>query len=338
MKWLYSLLGAIIIFGLTIQGMNVSRDSLTYLTSADYFHNAKIGLGFTTIFPDHAPLYAMFLGALQWLCGQVTGKQTCLLDINKNSLEVTVTEHPIWARLAGMICFGTLVGLMYSFGREFGGVLSGHVTALLTVLVLPLTHIFTYIWSEALFLPLTVATLYCLYRGLVGKHRVCFWLAAVFAGLCLFTRFLGVAVLLTGMVTMALFYPRRLAMKQTLWMVIACSPLLLYVSIDRVTAPATQGVLSQGWQCVKVGYQDLGPILLLLVVGSLVLRRCRLWWPMGLYVLIYLVLLIGGSSTILIDPIDTRLLVPIYPILILCVSLFIQTYRKKVVSGMAEGR
>lgn len=345
MKWIYSLLGALIIFGLTIQGMNVSRDSLTYLTSAEYFHNAKISLGFRTILPDHAPLYAMLLGGLQWLCGQFTGKQTCLLNINKNSLEVTktghptaVTDHPIWARLAAMICFGALIGLMYSFGRELGGTVSGHVAALLTFLVLPLTYIFTYVWSEALFLPLSVAALFCLYRGLVGKHRLCFWLAAVFAGLCLLTRFLGGAVLLTVLVTVALFYRRRLGIRQLFWMCIASAPLLLYVSIDRVTAPATQGVLGQAWECVKVGYQDLGPILLLLVVGSLILRRCRLWWPMGLYVLIYLALLIGSSSTILIDPIDTRLLVPIYPILILSVSLFVQTYRKKVVSDMAGGR
>lgn len=345
MKWLYSLLGAIIIFGLTIQGMNVSRDSLTYLTAGEYFHNAKIGMGFRTILPDHAPLYAIFLGGLQWLCGQVTGKQTCLLNIDKNRLEVTktghptaITEHPIWARLAAMICFGTLLGLMYSFGRELGGTVSGHVAALLTFLVLPLTYIFTYVWSEALFLPLSVAALYCLYRGLVRRDRTCFWLAAVFTALSLFTRFLGGAVLLTGLVTVALLYRQRYGMRHILWILVASSPLVLYISIDRVTAPATQGVLGQAWECVKVAYQDLGPILLLLVVGSLVIRHCRLWWPMGLYVLIYLAVLVGISSTILIDPIDTRLLIPIYPILILCVSLFIQTYPKKVVSDMIGGR
>lgn len=333
----YILLAISLMTVLTDGGMNLSSDSKTYLVAGNLLRHGKLERATQKVFPDHAPFYPLVLGLAQ----SVTGGTLNVREWGASWRELVVQRVP-WARWVSILGFALTVAGMFLLGWHMDGSFGAHLSAILVLLFPPLVRVFTWVWSETLFLPISVFCLLALF--LYTSKRNALWLifSAVLAGLTFFTRFLGISMILTGAVIVLLTTPNRKQLIYVVpWMVIACFPLLLYLSIDRAM-PATQhGFFHQIYEFLKVCFRDLGSIgvtILLLALLFEIIRwrtagKVRMWWVPALYVFVYGAILVVMSSIISFDPLDShgsRLVVPIYPFLLLLISSTLaELYRTK---------
>ena len=319
---------AILLMGfLTARGVNVSFDSAGYLVGGELFRHGEFGAALDHLLPDHAPFYSLVLASAQFLTGGVLDEED-----RKAKTEFRVRKIP-WASYVSVFGFALTVMGMFFFGWHLGGSFAAHIAAALTLIFSPLVRIFTWAWSETLFLPISVFCLLALL--LYTERRKVSWLilSAVLAGLGFFTRFIGISLVLSG--CLILFLNAR-KLRQLVgaipWVLIACSPGLLYLGVERMTAPAANGFPYQASEFLKVCSRDLAPIGMFVLLLGLVLEVFRrrdnrtvfLWWGVALYVLVYSGMLLAICSSVLIDPLDShdsRLLVPIYPFLLLFIAL-----------------
>lgn len=324
---IYILLAILLMWFLTAGGMNLSYDSTHYLVAGDLFSHGKFKQALDKIFPHHAPFYSLVLASTQLLTGgAIEGK-------DRRPVKKFIVRNVPWARLVVIFGFTLTVMGMFLLGWHSGGSVTAHLSAGLTLIFSPLVNIFTWVWSETLFLPISIFCLLALF--LYTKKRSIFWLlfSAVLAGLAFFTRFIGISLILTGslVVLFVIENPKQLV-RIIPWNLIACSPVLLYLRIHRVTGPAPHGFFYQLLEFLKISLRDFGPIAVLVMVLGLILEvlrwkdgeKVRIWWGVVLYVLMYSGILLIVCSSIWIDPLDShfsRLNMPIYPFLLLFVSV-----------------
>lgn len=344
---LYIFLAFFVVIALNWGGINLSYDSKRYLIGSELFSQKGWDEGMRFILPHHAPFYSMVLAVGQRFYGGNLNTQGFL-----PKPKYIIRDIP-WAEGISILGFVGLVVAMFFFGWHLGGVLVAHFSAILTLLFIPGVKIFTWAWSETVYLPLSIA---CLLMLLLYNKRgglFYFFASAVLAGLAFFTRFLGVSLILAGFLVILFSQHPRLIIpwykdielwgepkvfKGLLWAAIAFLPGLFYLGIDRATGPATHGFLYQFVEFVKSIHRDFAAVGVLVLVLGLFLK-VRLWWGAIAYAGLYSVVIIIVASTVWIDPIGgygdlhpyecSRLLIPIYPIILLYISLvLVRLFRK----------
>ena len=336
---------AILLMGLlTTQGVRVSFDSASYLVAGELFRLGEFGAALDHVLPDHAPFYSMALASAQLLTGGVLDEED-----RKAKTEFRVRKIH-WARVTSVFGFTLTVTGMFFFGWHLGGSFGAHIASGLTLIFYPLVRIFTWAWSETLFVPISLFCLLTLF--LYTKRRKVGWLilSALLAGLGFFTRFIGSSLVLSGCLILFLDArkPRQLV-EAIPWAAIACSPGLLYLGLERLAAPAANGFLYQASEFLEVCSRDLTPIGIFLLLLGLALevfgrrdgRTVLLWWGVVLYVVVYSGILLAICSSVLVDPLDShnsRLLVPIYPFLLLFIALTLSGLYRPGLPQSAAGR
>lgn len=346
----------------TPHGANLSPDSIYYLNVAENLCQGR-GLVYTiglppdqvgaaaplTIWP---PAYPLLLCTLSWVTGSVL----------------------VAARWLSVLAFAGLAVSCLALGRACAGFKVGALAALGVVTSLPMLRVFSFAWTEPLFLFCSVAGWWGMWRAwTVPDHRGRYLVVAgVMWSLAGFTRYLGVVLLLWGalmIVAMPLRRagePRRLRRRYlSLYTLLAPLPLVgwlwqNYALTGYLSGDARLGATASFSQNVRLAAQllrrdfsfslpaayplalyGLCLMLLLLMIGGVVrpgwlssrLRRAhetvaartsgrasawfRLpWWGwLLLYCLAYLSILIFLAGTVPFEPLETRLLSPIYPFL-----------------------
>lgn len=334
---IYVLLAISLMTILTNGGMNLSSDSKTYLTAGNLLRYGKFERAVDKVLPDHAPLYALALGSAQFL----TGGALDVKDWGASWRELVVQRVP-WARWVSVLGFALTVAGMFFLGWRIDGSLTAHLSAILILIFPPVVKIFTWAWSETLFLPISI---FCLLAILLySEKRSVSWLllSAILCALGFFTRFIGVSLVFSGFLIVLLItrsWSRLINIVP--WALIASSPLWLYAGLDRSITPGQHGFFYQMLEFLKVCCRDLGPIGIVILVWGLFFEglrwkaaaEIRRWWCTAVYVLVYSVILVAVSSATSIDPLDghgSRLVVPIYPFLILIISSILTgPYRTK---------
>ncbi len=304
-------------------GINLSYDSKHYLIGSELFSQRGWNEGMAFILPHHAPFYSMVLAAGQTLYTDKLDTEGFL------PMPRYIIRDIPWAEAVSILGFVGLVVTMFFFGWHLGGTLVAHFSAILTLFFLPGVKVFTWAWSETVYLPISIL---CLLMLLLYNKRgglFYFFASAILAGLAFFTRFLGISLILAGFFVI-LFSQLHLRtyLWSLLWAGIAFLPALLYLGIDRVTGPATHGFFYQTLEFVKSIYRDFAIVGVLVLVSGLFLK-VRLWWGAIIYAGLYSMTVIIVASSIWIDPIGgyrdlyphARLLMPIYPIILLYISL-----------------
>jgi 4-amino-4-deoxy-L-arabinose transferase-like glycosyltransferase len=318
-------------------GMNLSSDSKTYLVAGNLLRHGMLERATQKVFPDHAPFYPLVLGLAQ----SVSGGALNVREWGVSWREPVVQRVP-WARWVSILSFALTVAGIFLLGRHLDGSFGPHLSAILALIFPPLVRVFTWAWSETLFLPISIFCLLALFQ--YNRKRNNFWLlfSALLAGLTFFTRFMGISMVLSGAVIILLTTQnRKQLIKVVLWSLIACFPLLIYLTIERAMPAAQHGFFHQISEFLKVCFRDLGSIgvtvlllaLLFEIIRWRVAGKVRMWWGPALYVFVYSAILVVVSSVTSIDPLDShgsRLVVPIYPFLLLLVSSTLaELYRTK---------
>lgn len=329
-----AILGAALVWISTPGGASTSPDSWNYFAAA---RNLLAGEGFTRYTGDPfvlwPPLFPTLIAALIGLA-DLAGRNLHLLDALRVANALTVAATVIAAGL-----------LWWRFLR------SALLVALATLAVAlgyPLIYVAAFAWSEPLFILLGLLALIALDRHLAAPRRRTLLAVAILAGLASLQRYTGAMLIVTGalaLVLLALRVPlRRRLCDAATFAAVAALPLALWLAHNQARAGTLTGERTPSTRTLRaniravydltitwltperfgIGYQAAG----LIAGGALVLglallivreRRGALRWlaglralPLILFAALYTAFVVVSAARVQYDPIDERLLAPLY--------------------------
>lgn len=182
--------GSAILIGLLITqaGPGISPDSTGYISAAENIFSGKgfyIGYGESaypyTVWP---PLYPLLIASLMHL--GFAAEQA--------------------ARLIPIFSFGLLMFPVFFLGREIEGDLTGYLSCIFCLISLTLWKITSFAWTEMPYIFLSAMAILCLVRYWKSnsQNTEIIVLCGVFTALGMLTRYIGVTVLLVGVLTILL--------------------------------------------------------------------------------------------------------------------------------------
>ena len=329
-----AILGAALIWISTPGGVGTSPDSWNYFAAA---RNLLAGEGFTRYTGDPfvlwPPLFPTLIAALIGLA-DLAGRDLHLLDALRVANALTVAATVIAAGL-----------LLRRFLR------SALVVALATLAVAlgyPLVYVAAFAWSEPLFILLGLLALIALDGHLAAPRTRTLLAAATLAGLTSVQRYTAATLIVTGalaLVVLALRAPLRRRLRDAaIFAGVAALPLALWLAHNQARAgtltgeraPSTRTLhanvravydLTVTWltpQQFGNGHQAAGLIVggaLALGLALLIARERRgalrrlaglRALPLILFAALYAAFVVVSAARVQFDPIDERLLAPLY--------------------------
>ena len=329
-----AILGAALVWVSTPGGVATSPDSWNYIAAA---RNLLAGEGFTrhtgAPFVLWPPLFPALIAALIGLA-DLAGYNLHLLDALRIANALTVAATVIAAGL-----------LMRRFLRA---VWVAALATLAVALGYPLVYVAAFAWSEPLFILLGLLALIALDRHLAAPRDRTLLAAAILAGLAALQRYTGAMLIITGalaLVALALRVPARRRLRDAvIFTGVAALPLALWLAHNQARAGTLTGErapsaralpaniravydLTVTWLTPErfgIGYQAAGLIVggaLALGLALLVARERRGAWrwlaglralPLLLFAALYAAFVIVSAARVQYDPLDERLLAPLY--------------------------
>ncbi len=334
----FACFGVAILIGLLITqaGPGISPDSTGYISAAENIFSGKgfyIGYGESsypyTVWP---PLYPLLIASLMHLG----------FDAEQA------------ARLIPIFSFGLLMFPVFFLGREIEGDLTGYLSCIVCLVSLTLWKITSYAWTEMPYIFLSAMAMLCLVRywksDLPKIENI--MLCGVFTALGMLTRYIGVTVLLVGVLTILLKNRSRIKISIyhiTLYGVISSLPIGIWVVRNILLGVPLSGGGRWGsptslteniiftistikrdfvpfihdhivWVVVGIGIVFLfmvGTVWHRDLIKSTLLRYTKDNIIVLLYVSVYLGVLIIMSTLWHFDRINFRLVSPAYPFIIL---------------------
>jgi 4-amino-4-deoxy-L-arabinose transferase-like glycosyltransferase len=221
---LLAALGVVMHLVITAEAMGVTPDSVNYIGAA---RNLMQGRGLTLPFGRLAgepvthwpPLYP-----------------TLLAGLGRTNPDLLTDARLLNAALFGLLIF--LVGYaIRSHTRSFWIPLFG---AFLVLASMDMVDIHVHVWSDALFLLLSLAGLLFLARHLVSSRMGLLVSSAALAALAFLTRYAGVALILAGLVSLLVLdrrsFPARLA-KCLVFAAVSALPMALWLVLGQTARP-----------------------------------------------------------------------------------------------------
>lgn len=327
---LAALLGAALMWISTPGGVGTSPDSWNYFATA---RNLLAGEGFTRYtgepFVLWPPLFPLLIAALLGL-GDLAGQHLHLLDALRvaNALTVAATVMITAILLRRLLRPAWLAAL----------------ATLAVALGYPVIYVASFAWSEPLFILLCLGFLVMLDRARQTPAMRPVLVAAVLAALASLQRYTGAVLIAVGGIWLVLGQgvPLGARLRRAFaFATIAVLPLALWLIDNQIRAgtftgeraPSTRPLranlravyeLSLTWltpESLIPDYRLAGPIAAGMVgVGLFALIICRRgrtlaalrWLPMALFGAFYVGFVVISASRVRFDPLDERLLAPLY--------------------------
>lgn len=331
-----ALLALLILAGLLIlasflysNGITVTYDSKFYLVAADLMSHQDGWLGKRVVYPHWQLLYPLCLAFCQCFVNErflphyVVVNKRAYFQQSILPLDRYVQINLQYAQGLNLICLGLLIYGMFLLGWKTANLLVGYFCAGLTAFSPIILSIYKHAWSEVVFLPILVFFLLALFSYEKERKFSTLVLSAILAGLAVLTRWAGFFCVATGAIIVFWIHRRGSPIRLFLWIGLACLPLFLGISTEfnRQTSSCAATGFVQMLEFVKVFWADVSAIgLLLILVG--ILSGIRLWPTAYVYCGIYAFLVFYYMSWHMwIYELDsTRLLQPLYPIVILFIA------------------
>ena len=207
----YGSLSAVIVFVLTRGGIALSLDSINYLSIAKIISMGRWSESFVLTWP---PLFPALIALI-------------------NSFGFAGEES---ARIISVVSYSTLVMVMFLLARATAGRLVAHLTSFSMLIFAPLLVVYSYCWSETVYITLSAISLLILdkfYKSTDVTSRKYLILGAIFVSLAFLTRYAGVALFLAGFLVVGFQRGIKLSAEKiknlVFFSVIACTPIALYL-------------------------------------------------------------------------------------------------------------
>lgn len=230
----YGSLSAVIVFVLTRGGIALSLDSINYLSIAKMISMGRWSESFVLTWP---PLFPALIALI-------------------NSFGFAGEES---ARIISVVSYSTLVMVMFLLARATAGRLVAHLTSFSMLIFAPLLFVYSYCWSETVYITLSAISLLVLdkfYKSTDVTSRKYLILGAIFVSLAFLTRYAGVALFLAGFLVVGFQRGIKLTADKiknlVFFSVIACTPIALYLigclHYRGELVPSANQVVTSLWQ------------------------------------------------------------------------------------------
>jgi hypothetical protein len=287
-------------------GLNYSPDSVQYILAAA---NLRYAGGFA-LPPEWPPFFSILI-----------------------ALATFLTPYP--AQAAALIVAVSTVAVPALFVlilRRYSRSTSLNILAVAILLSLESFSIGRHAWSEMLFVALILSSLFFAARAQNPNNYRDLFLSFTFAGLAALTRYIGLVLPIA--LTAALVFnstTRHTRNRLVLLNGVALAPLTAYLLRNQLLFGSLTGAralgstsLSQNLEIIRSVLQQNFVAPLLLLIGLAVLFLIFNWHkahstiaPITYFILFYFTFLLISSSRVQFDRIDTRLLFPTFPLLLL---------------------
>ena len=210
---IFGILGMLLILWITPFGSGVSADSTVYLESAQ---NIIEGQGFVqggVPITHYPPMYSIALSMMGFFSND-------LIQV---------------ARYFNSFLFGVNIVLVASIVTLATDkkALTFVMAAIFTVATAPLIEIHSMAWTEPLFITFTLISVYLLYKCYKNPTNWVLFSSAITLSLVVVTRYVGIALILAGLVIVVISLQDRSTREKFLiiigWLVLALTPLLIFL-------------------------------------------------------------------------------------------------------------
>jgi 4-amino-4-deoxy-L-arabinose transferase-like glycosyltransferase len=245
---IYGLVSGVIMMLLTRGGVTLSPDSINYMSIAKIINTGKITDGLVATWP---PFFPMLIALI-------------------NPFGFAAEES---ARIISVIMYIILVITIFLLAKATAGRLVAHLTSISMLFFAPILFVYSFSWSETVFITLCAVSVLFLNKFLkstdIQKSYVYLIWGGVFTGLALLTRYVGVALFISGLLFIlikgGIRWPAGKIKSLILYSIIACAPVLLYLAACQYFKGQLPGyggpTLPSFWynlgSFIKVAFHDL---------------------------------------------------------------------------------
>lgn|GEM_PF-5121359 len=248
--------------------------------------------------------------------------------------------------IVGGLCFGTTMLFSYLWlGKLTKSITIRFVAAVVMAFSAPMTHLANSGFSETLFVPLSIASLYFTACSLDSGSRKSLLAAACAAVLCCLARYIGAVVIAAGffaILTSSRNPGNKKLFDSILYITVSTIPVLLWCGVNKALTGAWMGNRILGShtliQCIRALFASIQAafvnnyLSIILASASLLGLAAMVknqkhsnlaFLSIGAYfILFYTALLLWSSSTYSIDMIDDRLTYPLFvPLIAVSIGL-----------------
>jgi len=208
----YGLFSGVIMMLLTRGGVTLSPDSINYMSIAKIINTGKLTDAFVATWP---PFFPMLIALI-------------------NSFGFVAEES---ARIISVIMYLALVIAIFLLAKTTAGRLVAHFTSISMLFFAPLLFVYSFSWSETVFITLSAISLLFLDKFFKSadtrKSYIHLIWGGMFIGLALLTRYVGAALFVSGLLVVLLKgeikWPTQKIKALILYSIIVCAPVILYL-------------------------------------------------------------------------------------------------------------
>jgi hypothetical protein len=337
-KWLliYLLLASAIIIGLTWTGVRITSDSRLYLMGADLLSQGDLSQA------------KKILTCMEKLVGGEMGITGVVIESDRSHVSVFVNNPKdklwdvqgpdiirdiVWARAVSIVGFIMTVAGMFLWGYKIGGIKAAHFSTWSLIVCLPVVHLFTGAWTEGMFVPMSLFSLYFIHGYSQDGSRQNLFLSAIFTLVAFAIRHIGIVFVMVGLWYLLQKDIRMKSWWCLPWLILVLLPLVWYWQLSAERSWATTG-LKQAGEFVRVLASEMGVLIVVLIFLWRQIRA-KIWSGLWLTIILQMSVLMALSWYNWVSPTDTnRYLASVYPFIMIALA---QVISEAVESGRVRG-
>lgn len=337
LRWLLIYLALAIIVGviLTWNGVRITSDSRLYLMGADLLSQGELTEAKKILTWRPCPIgYPVILTCMEKLVGGQMGITGVVIEGDHSHVSVFVdnpkdplwdvqgpdiTRNIGWARLVSILGFVLTVAGMFLWGHKLGGTKTAHFSTWGLLVCLPVIHLFTGAWTEGMFVPMTLFSLYFIHAYSRDGSRKNLLLSAIFTLAAFSIRHIGIVFILIGFWYVLQNDRKMKSWWSVPWLIVVLLPMVWYLQLSAEKSWAAAGI-KQAEEFVRVLATDMGVVIVILIFLWRLLRA-KIWPGLWLTVVLQISFLLALSWYNWVSPADTgRYLASIYPFIIITLA------------------